>query len=81
MNVGINPTFGEKTKKIEVHLLEYNGRLYDKILEVVTVVYLRPEKKFKSPESLIRRMKIDCRKVKKLLSSVEVPGIEVTGVQ
>jgi riboflavin kinase/FMN adenylyltransferase len=68
-NIGVNPTFGEEKKKIEVYLLEYTDRLYEKTLEVVPVVYIRPEKKFKTPAKLIRRMKRDCRKVKNLLSS------------
>jgi riboflavin kinase/FMN adenylyltransferase len=75
VNVGINPTFGEKKKKLEVHLLEYNGDLYDRILEVVLVACIRTEKKFKSINRLIRRMTADCRKVKKLLYGAVFPNL------
>ncbi|KKL13396.1 hypothetical protein LCGC14_2526160 [marine sediment metagenome] len=73
-NVGVNPTFGEKKKKMEVHLLEYNDNLYERTLEVVPVAYIRPEKTFKNPGKLIRQMNRDCRKVKNLLSRAEIPG-------
>jgi riboflavin kinase/FMN adenylyltransferase len=72
-NIGVNPTFSEKTKKLEVHLLDYSGNLYGKILEVVPVVFLRPEKRYKSTERLIRQMHRDCRRTAKLLSRIPSP--------
>ncbi len=73
-NVGVNPTFGEKKKKMEVHILEYTDSLYERTLEVVPVAYIRPEKTFKNPDKLIRQMNRDCRKVKNLLAGSETPG-------
>ncbi len=72
-NVGFNLTFGEKTKKLEVHLLDYAGNLYEKTLEVVSVAYLRPEKRYKTVERLIRQMHRDCRRTAKLLSRSASP--------
>ena len=77
-NVGVNPTFGEKKKKMEVHLLEFTDNLYERTLEVVPVAYIRPEKKFKNPEKLISRMTRDCRKVKNLLARSETPDFRQT---
>ncbi len=37
-NVGPNPTFGEKARKIELHLLDYAGDLYGKTLSASFVV-------------------------------------------
>lgn len=67
-NIGFNPTFGEITKKLEVHLLDYTGDLYEKSLEIVPVAYLRPEKRYKTKERLMRQMQRDCRRTAKLLS-------------
>jgi riboflavin kinase/FMN adenylyltransferase len=72
-NIGFNPTFGDITKKLEVHLLEYTGDLYKKSLELVPVVFLRPEKRYTTVKRLIRQMHRDCRRAAKLLKSRASP--------
>lgn len=67
-NIGFNPTFDEKTKKLEAHLLDFSGDLYGKTLEILPVAYLRPEKRYRSAAKLIRRMRRDCRRAARLLS-------------
>ncbi|MCX6752336.1 MAG: EamA family transporter [Candidatus Nomurabacteria bacterium] len=44
---------------LEVHVLEFNGNLYGKDIEVVTERYLRFPKKFKSVEKLSEQIKKD----------------------
>jgi riboflavin kinase/FMN adenylyltransferase len=65
--IGFNLTFGEKNKKLEVHLLDFSDDLYGKNLEIVPVRYLRPEKRFRSAVALIRQMRRDCRRTARLL--------------
>lgn len=50
LNIGIRPTLrdGDTTVRVEVHLLDYEGDLYDKELEVVFKRKLRSEQKFGS---------------------------------
>jgi riboflavin kinase/FMN adenylyltransferase len=72
-NIGLNPTFGERTKKLEVHLLDYAGDLYGKTLEVVPVAFLRPEKRYKTTKQLIRQMHKDCRRTAQLLARTAPP--------
>ena len=66
-NIGFNLTFDEKTKKLEVHLLNFSGDLYGKTLEVCPLQYLRPEKRYRTAAALIRQMRRDCRRAAKLL--------------
>ena len=68
-HVGFNLTFGEQTKRLEVHLLEFSGELYGKTLEVVPVRHLRPEKRYRTAAALIRQMRKDCRRASRLLAS------------
>jgi riboflavin kinase/FMN adenylyltransferase len=67
-NVGFNPTFDEKTRKLEVHLLDFAGDLYGKTLEIALAHYLRPEKRYRTVAGLIRQMRRDCRRAAKLLA-------------
>jgi len=56
MNIGMRPTFHQKhaQQSIEVHLFDYSDEhdLYNTILKIYPVWYLRNEMEFKSPEAL-----------------------------
>ncbi len=52
VNIGIRPTFNGSTKTIEVNILDYNGDLYDKILEFVFIKKIRNEMKFSNIDEL-----------------------------
>jgi riboflavin kinase/FMN adenylyltransferase len=52
VNIGPNPTFGEDTVKVEVHLIGYNGSLYGNALEVDFLRRLRDIRPFDSVDQL-----------------------------
>ncbi len=52
LNIGVAPTYNVQVRRIEVHLLNFKGSLYDRPLKVELLKYLRPERKFDSPEAL-----------------------------
>ncbi len=56
LNIGINPTFGESSLTLEVHLLDFHSDLYGKVLDVQFIKRLREERKFSGPEELIGEM-------------------------
>jgi riboflavin kinase/FMN adenylyltransferase len=72
-SIGVNPTFGESVKKLEVHLLDFSADLYGKTLEVLPAAYLRPEKRFETVAALIRQMRQDCRRAAALLARTGPP--------
>ena len=47
-NIGTNPTVGNDYLSLEVHLLDFNGDLYDKQLHISFLSFLRKERKFDS---------------------------------
>ena len=59
MNVGPNPTFGEHAVKIEVHLIDYSGNLYDQPLEVDFLDRLRDIHTFTSLDALVTQLRDD----------------------
>ena len=67
MNIGYNPTFNNKSKKIETHFFNLNINLYGKIIKIELLEYIREEKRFETVDDLIQRLKLDREKCLKLI--------------
>ena len=67
MNIGYNPTFNNKSKKIETHFFNLNKNLYGKIIKIELLEYIREEKRFETVDDLIQRLKLDREKCLKLI--------------
>jgi riboflavin kinase/FMN adenylyltransferase len=59
ISLGPNPTFDEGGLKVEAHLLDYQGDLYDRWVEVDFLARLRNIIKFASVEELLAKMQCD----------------------
>lgn len=59
MNIGHNPTVGENNKTIEVHFFDVNEDLYDKIVTVSILKFIRTEEKFESIDALKMQLNKD----------------------
>ncbi len=69
LNIGYRPTIGSGSEpSVEVHLLHFNGDLYDCSLRVEFVRRLRSELRFEERSLLIRQLEQDARDVEGLLS-------------
>ena len=62
-NIGTNPTVGNNHVSLEVHLLDFQGDLYDKPLTISFASFLREEKKFSSLEELQKQIAEDVSRV------------------
>jgi riboflavin kinase/FMN adenylyltransferase len=58
-NVGPNPTFLEQQRKLEVHLLDFQGDLYGAELPVEFVERLRDTRKFAGAAELVEQLRRD----------------------
>ena len=52
MNIGVRPTFGRDVEQCEVHILDFEGDLYNQSIRVEFVERIRDEKKFATVEAL-----------------------------
>jgi riboflavin kinase/FMN adenylyltransferase len=68
-NIGYNPTFGNATRSVETHVLDFAGNLYGERLEVAFVARLRGEEKFASIDALVARIREDIAAARMLLSA------------
>ena len=60
-SVGYNPTFENNKIKIESHIIDFNEEIYDKILYLEFIEYLRGEIKFEKLDDLIDQIDNDIR--------------------
>ena len=58
-NIGTNPTVGNDHMSLEVHLLDFQGDLYDQSLTISFLHFLREEKKFASLDELKKQIAED----------------------
>ncbi len=64
-NLGYRPTFNQKKILLEVHLFNFSGNLYNKLLSVEFLKFIRKEKKFKNVNQLRVQIKKDLNIAKK----------------
>jgi riboflavin kinase/FMN adenylyltransferase len=67
LSIGPKPTFGDYTTTFEVFLLDFEGDLRGKKINVMFVEKLRDIVKFDGPESLKRQIAADVEKTKDIL--------------
>ena len=68
MNIGIRPTLsGSKKRSIEVHLLNFDGDLYDQEIELAFHARLRDEKQFESGDVLKQQLEFDSNKTREII--------------
>ena len=67
IHIGTNPTFQDDQQKFEVHLLNFDGDLYNQELTVRLLQQIRPVNLFHSQEELQNQLKIDMKQVIKVV--------------
>ena len=66
-NLGCNPTFGLLRRRLEVHLLDYEGDLYGRTLAVDFEARLRGEVRFPSIDALVAQIQADAASARSIL--------------
>jgi riboflavin kinase/FMN adenylyltransferase len=67
--IGKNPTFGGQQCTVEVYILDYEGDLYDRELEVDLIERLRGEQQFATAEELKQQISKDVKQGRAILNS------------
>ena len=69
-NLGVRPTF-EAGRSVEIHMLDFDGDLYDAVVRVGFVARLRGEQAFDGVDALVAQIKNDCDAATKALDVVD----------
>ncbi len=67
ISVGVNPTFSDGSLSVEAFILDFNGDLYGKRLQLEFVALVRGQKRYESAELLASAMSRDIKAVNKVL--------------
>ncbi|MNX89432.1 Riboflavin biosynthesis protein RibF [compost metagenome] len=73
VNLGMRPTFDPPQLRIEAHLLDYAGDLYDRTMTLELTHRLRPEQAFKSIDALVSQIRADVAQAGELLQGAGIP--------
>lgn len=65
-NIGARPTFGEHSENLEAFLFDFDQDIYGQKWEFALTHFVRPERKFDSPEALKTQIEKDVATVRKL---------------
>ena len=70
LNIGSRPTVESNplTKNIEVHILDFDQKIYNQTITVFFVERIRDEKKFNSLEELTLQLEIDKQETIQILA-------------
>jgi riboflavin kinase/FMN adenylyltransferase len=63
-NIGPNPTFGEQTRKVEAHLIDFAGDLYGQTVELDLLERLRPTRRFAGLDDLLGQIQLDIERAR-----------------
>ena len=73
LQIGKAPTFlNNGPVRIEAHLLDFKGNLYDHNVAVQIIDFIRPEQKFPNPEALMKQICTDVEKIRTILKGKEL---------
>lgn len=67
MNIGIKPTFKEKNKTVEVHIINFNKSIYNKVVNINILQKIRNEKYFNHAGLLKKQIEDDILTASKII--------------
>ncbi len=68
-SIGVRPTFGGGARSVEIYVLDFDGDLYDQVIEAQFVKRLRDELKFESADALIEQMQRDVAETRRVFNT------------
>lgn len=70
MNIGIKPTFKEKNKTVEVHIINFNKSIYNQVVNINILQKIRNEKYFNHPGLLKKQIEDDILIAHKMINNM-----------
>jgi riboflavin kinase/FMN adenylyltransferase len=74
MNLGPRPTFGENARQPEIHLFDFAESLYEQVLKVDILGFVRDTMRFNSGEQLAAQLQKDRHRIQDRLATQEGGG-------
>ncbi|MFH0883732.1 MAG: bifunctional riboflavin kinase/FAD synthetase [bacterium] len=74
-SIGRKETFGENPLAIEVHIFDRDPDLYNRMLDIEWIDYLREQRAFENAEGLIAEMNRDSHRAREILEIADSQGL------
>ena len=71
MNIGTRPTFEGRHTTLEVNIFNFEGDIYGQTVTIDFVARLREERRFDSPEALVKQLEEDKKQVEQILNQAK----------
>lgn len=62
--IGAAKTFGNTQKRAESHVLDFSGNIYDDMVSIRLLHFIRPNKKFTGPKQLVKAIQKDEKQIR-----------------
>ncbi|TWW01462.1 bifunctional riboflavin kinase/FAD synthetase [Chitinophaga pinensis] len=69
MSIGTRPTFNGSDLRVEAHIFDFSKEIYDKVLRVELISYIRANQKFDNIDALVAQMHKDSQEARTVLAS------------
>jgi riboflavin kinase/FMN adenylyltransferase len=69
-SIGFRPTVNGNHRTIEAYLFDFNKDIYDQLLKITFIEWIREERKFESVEKMVEEMKRDVERAKVKLNNI-----------
>jgi riboflavin kinase/FMN adenylyltransferase len=69
LNAGYRPTFGENRLTVEAFVFDFEGDIYNQDVRVRFVQRIRDERRFESPEALVKQIGKDVARARRILKA------------
>lgn len=69
MSIGTRPTFNGTDLRVEAHIFDFSQEIYDKVLKVEMISYIRANRKFENIDALVAQMHKDSQEARDVLMS------------
>lgn len=71
-NIGVNPTTGVVSPRLEVWLFDFEGNIYGETIETQLIAFLRPELKFDALEAMVEQIHRDADDARTVLGRTPI---------
>jgi len=69
MSIGTRPTFNGADLRVEAHIFDFSQEIYDKVIRVELISYIRANQKFDNIDALVTQMHKDSQEARTVLAS------------
>jgi len=67
LSIGVNPTFADNTRSVEVYIFDFQQDIYGETLEILFIERIRDEVRFENPGKLIMQIGRDIERAREIL--------------